>query len=439
MFEEEKPSLWDKIKRSKIWLPTVVLAIAIGATVALLASKPEVEEEKHEFPPLVVEVSEASLDEKLRSSVFQGEVRAKTNIAIVTQVTGKVTQVSDKFIEGGQFAANEIILQIDDADYRVALKSAEAAVAEAQVQLDIELASAETSKKEWRDLVGESLEKANPLRLNQPQVQRARARLDAARAQLAQAELDFERTRVRAPFAGRVLSKAAELGQFVSRGNSIGRMFSTDLVEIRIPMSDLQISELGLGLGQIPSDREKIAATVRAKFGNKFHAWNGYLKSVDASVDNETRLLFGTIVVESPFAQSSTQSIPLAPGLFVDVELNAAEKVAGVSVPRTALRSGNQVYVVQDKTLRFKEVETLFTSPEVAVLSALKSDSLLPGDLVVTSPVPGAFDGMAVEIKDVVDDGLKAVEAEAAETELEPAAEDGSATDAGATASATAS
>ncbi len=427
---EEEVSLWEKIKRTNIFLPTVVLLGAAGITAILWYNKPEVEEEKNEFPPLVVQVAEASLDEELRSSVFQGEVRAKTDIELVTQVTGKVTQVSDKFIEGGQFAKDEVILQIDQADYLVALKSAEAAVAEAQVQLDIELASAENSKKEWQDLVGESLEKANPLRLNQPQVQRARARLDAAKAQLAQAQLDFERTKIKAPFAGRVMRKSAELGQFVSRGGSIGRVFSTDSVEIRIPMSDLQISELGLGLGQIPADRQKIAARVKTRFGNTEHLWPGYLKSIDASVDNETRLLFGTIVVEKPFDQSAGQGIPLAPGLFVDVELDAAEKVAGVSVPRRALRRGNQIYVVENNELKFRQVEALFTSSEVAVLSVESNASILPGQKVVISPVPGAFDGMSVEVDGEV---VEAPEAAPADLELgeavdlkamEPAAEE---------------
>ena len=416
IFEEEK-SLWEKVKSSKFFLPVVILLGAGVVTAVLLGTSPKVEEEEHEFPPLVVEVSEASLDEEMRSSLFQGEVRAKTDIEMVTQVTGKVTSVSDKFIEGGQFDEGEVILEIDDADYQVALKSAESAVAEAKVQLDIELASAETSKKEWQDLVGESLDKANPLRLNKPQVQRARARLDAARAQLAQARLDYERTKVRAPFAGRIMRKSAELGQFVSRGGSIGRMFSTDSVEIRIPMSDLQISELGLGLGQITSDREPIEARVHTQFGKDRHSWLGYLKSVDASVDNETRLLFGTVVVEQPFDQSEGQGIPLAPGLFVDVELDAAEAVAGVSVPRTALRSGDQVYLVQEGKLKFQRVKPLFTSPQVAVLSIESNDSILPGQQVVVSPVPGAFEGMSVEVKGGQVAQPAAVEPEIEETE----------------------
>jgi len=403
---ENQESRFSRFKRSKFFLPLIVVLLTVLVTFGLIKTKPEVVEEKNEFPPLVVEVYEARMDEELRSSTFQGEVRAKTNIELVAQVTGKVTSVSDKFIEGGRFAKDEAILKIDDADYRVALKSAEAAVAEARVELEIELGTAETNKNEWRDLVGESLEKANPLRLNQPQVKRARARLDAARAQLAQAQLDFDRTTLSAPFAARVMTKTAELGQFVSRGSSIGRVFSTDSVEIRVPMSDLQITELGLGLGQLPQD-QSLKARVNTRFGSINHSWDGYLKSVDASIDNETRLLYGTVVVESPFDTQTKGAIPLAPGLFVDVELDAAEKVAGVSVPRTALRNGNRVYVYEDNKLKFRNVSTLFTSTEVAVLNVDDGSELLPGELVIVSPVPGAFDGMAVEIKGDSPNGIE--------------------------------
>jgi RND family efflux transporter MFP subunit len=398
VFEQEL-SRSEKIKQSKFFLPMLLLIGAGGITALLFITKPVVEKEENEFPPLVVEVSQASLDEKLRSSAFQGEVRAKTDIELVTQVTGKVTAVSDKFIEGGQFAKGETILQIDDADYRVALKLAQASVAEASVELDIEKASAATNKREWQNLVGESIEKADPLRLNKPQVQRARARLDAAKAQLAQAKLDFDRTKISAPFDGRIMTKSAELGQFVARGSSIGRVFSTDSVEIRIAMSDTQISELGLGLGQVPDSAKAIPARVSTRFGSNDYQWQGYLRSIDASVDSETRLLFGTVVVDQPFEIVSGNGFPLAPGLYVDVELDSAEKIVGVRVPRTALRSGTTVYVVQDGTIKFKKASTIFTSPQVAVLSLGAENSVLPGDFVVTSPVPAAFDGMPVKIK----------------------------------------
>lgn len=411
--EETKPE--SRFKKYLFPLAFIVGAVVIA--VLLHMAKPKVVEEKTEFPPLTVDVAEATLDESVLSSIFQGSVRAKTDIELVTQVTGKVVSVSDKFIEGGQFEKGDVILKIDDSDYRVALKSAQARVAEAKVELDLELAAAENNKKEWQRLVGESLENADPLRLNKPQVQRARARLDAAKAQLAQAQLDFNRTRVKAPFSGRLTNKTAEVGQFISRGSSVGRIFSTDSVEIRIPMSDLQISELGIGLGQIPDAKKKLPAKVLVQFGKQDYAWNGYLKSIDASIDKQTRLLYGTVVVDQPF--KANQNLPLAPGMFVDVELAAAKKVSGVRVPRTALRSGNRVYVIENNKLVFKQADTLFTSPEIAVLDVKTNSAVLPGDKVIISAVPGAFEGMSVESKQQLVASLDATE-QSQPTELQP-------------------
>lgn len=377
-----------------------ILLSAVAIIVVLQSIKPKPEEEESTKPPLVVRTVGVTDVEQVVYSSFQGEVRAKTDIELVTEVNGKVKSVSDKFIEGGQFEPGEVLLQIDDADYQVALKSAEAAVASAQVDLDIELATAATNAREWEDLQGKPLDQANPLRLNKPQIDRAKARLDAAKAELAAARLNYERTKISAPFSGRIMTKSAELGQFLSRGASIGRVFATDAMEIRIPMTDVQIEELGLKVGY-SSDQSGVAghpAKVSAVFGTERHEWPGYLKSIDASVDNDTRLLFATIVVENPFAINQGQGVPLVPGLFVDVELASPTKLAGLQVPRTALRNGNQVYVYENDELATREVKVVYTSEEFVIVANHGLSDLTPGDRVITSSVPGAHNGMAVKL-----------------------------------------
>jgi len=379
------------------------VGIILGAIVivfALKALKPQTDKEETTKPPLMVRTVTAEHEEQVVFSTFQGEVRAKTNIELVTQVTGKITSVSDKFIEGGEFKAGETLLQIDDADYLVALKSAQASVASAQVDLDIELATAATNAKEWQDLQGRPIEEANPLRLNKPQIDRANARLDAAKAELAAAMLNYNRTKISAPFDGRIMSKSAELGKFMARGSSVGRVFATQTMEVRIPMTDVQISELGLTLGYSArsTGSEGLAATVTMLFGTEQRMWQGFVKNVDASVDSTTRLLFATVAVDNPFKQHGDQALPLVPGLFVDVQLSSPNKLAGLQVPRTALRNGNQVYVYQDDKLHFKNVKTVYTSREMVILSEDESSELALGDIVITSPVPGAYEGMPIKL-----------------------------------------
>lgn len=410
------------LKRARflfIGLGLIVGSIVIVMGMHALKSKPEKEES--EKASLVVRTAPAQLKEQTVSSVFQGLVRAKTNIELVAQVTGKVTSVSDKFVEGGRFEAGETLLQIDDADYSVALKAAEASVASAEVDLEVERAAAATSAREWQDLQNKPLDQASPLRLNKPQVSRAVARLDAAKAELDAAKLNYDRTRISAPFAGRIMTKTAELGQFMARGASVGRVFATDAMEVRIPMTDIQIGELGLTLGYSSSslgdqaakfsqseftqkmnkqlnEQSALAATVSAVFGIERHTWQGYLKSVDASVDNQTRLIFATIVVDKPFAKDESRTMPLAPGLFVDVMLESPEKLKGIEIPRTALKKGNQVYVFDDEKLRLKVVEVVYTSEKMVMLSESSQSKLLAGDQVITSSVPGAYDGMPIKL-----------------------------------------
>ncbi len=387
-------------KYKSFFIGVGILAGAFAVIVVLQSIKPKPEEEESTKPPLVVRTFEVVDKEQVVYSTFQGEVRAKTNIELVTQVNGKVMSVSDKFIEGGQFEPGEVLLQIDDADYQVALKSAEAAVASAQVDLDIELATAATNAREWEDLQGKPLDEANPLRLNKPQIDRAKARLNAAKAELAAAQLNYERTKISAPFSGRIMTKSAELGQFLSRGSSIGRVFATDAMEIRIPMTDVQIEELGLKVGY-SSDQAGTAghpAKVSAVFGAERHEWAGYLKSIDASVDNDTRLLFATIVVEKPFAVTDAQPVPLVPGLFVDVELASPTKLAGLEIPRTALRNGNQVYVYENEELVLRPVKVIYTSADFVIVANHGQSDLDAGDMVITSSVPGAHNGMAVKL-----------------------------------------
>jgi RND family efflux transporter MFP subunit len=381
-----------------------IVAIASGVTFAMIELKPKAKKEEFTKPPLVVRTADAALKEQLVFSTFQGEVRAKTDIELVTQVTGKVTSVSDKFIEGGEFKAGETLLQIDDTDYQVALKSAQASVASAQVDVDIEIATAATSVKEWQDLQESPISEANPLRLNKPQIDRAKAHFDAAKAELAAANLNYNRTKISAPFDGRIMTKSAELGQFMSRGSSVGRVFATDVMEVRIAMTDVQINELGLRLGYSSQKQGSagLLAKVSTKLGGQQQVWLGHLKSVDASVNSTTRLFFATVVVPAPFQPESNKqgNAPLVPGLFVDVQVASTARLVGLEVPRTALRNGNQVYIYDNEQLRLKTIKPIYTSVEVVIVSDSNGQAshLAAGELVITSPVPGAYDGMPIKL-----------------------------------------
>lgn len=389
-----------KQKKKHGALPLFVLLLAVSITAGLIHFKPKPEEEEPETPSLsviVAPIEEGVIEWKSR---FQGEVRAKTAINLVSQVSGKITTISPALTEGGIFSTGDTLLSIEKADYLVAVESAKATVAEAEVNLELELANSDVRKRQWKEL-GSPAAKASPLQLNYPQVAQAKARLKAAQAELHRAELDLSRTRISVPFNGRIKEKYVGVGQFVTRGELLANVFATDSVEIRIPMTDQQLSELQLTLGapQQALQRTKGSKALVSKlFGNKLYTWTGHLVGVDATIDPKTRLVYATISVENPYADVAKGHLPLAPGFFVDVEIDALQKIRGLKIPRNALRRGDSIYLFKDEKLLIRDVDVLQTSAELAILSSSDDMELGKDALVITSPVPGAYEGMSIKL-----------------------------------------
>ncbi len=83
---------------------------------------------------------------------------------------------------------------------------------------------------------------ASDYALRKPQLAAARSQIDAAQAKLAQARLAVERTEIKAPYAGRILSRNVDRGVVVSTNQALARIYATDRVEVRLPLKN---SELG--------------------------------------------------------------------------------------------------------------------------------------------------------------------------------------------------
>jgi len=270
---------------------------------------------------------------------------------------------------------------------------AEARVAEAQTALERELATAEIKKEEWRD--GGKNQAPTDFALNLTQVNQARAMLRAAQADLDKARLDLARTEIRVPFHGRVRSRGGGLGQIISAGMSMGRVFSIDTVEVRLPLTDAQLAELDLPLG-FEAGESAPAPVVKfnAKLGSREYHWSGHIVRIDASIDQATRLIYATAEVRDPYGAAASEGMPIAVGMFVNAEIEGVQAQKALVMPRLALRNKDNVYVInEDNELEIRTVDVLSTSEE----RVLVKSGVIPGDRVVTSPVPNAVDGMAVE------------------------------------------
>ena len=202
-----------------------------------------------------------------------GEVKPLNEINLISQVSGQIVEAADEFVDGGIIKAGSPLVWIDDRDYKLAVISAESRVAQASKLLEREIAESELAKNDWEEL---GLGEASPLTLRIPQLKEAEAAEKAALADLEKAKLNLERTVVKLPFQGIIRQKKTGVGQFVGRGSILATAFSTEEVLIALPLTDTELSYLGLPLAY---EEERPFSGPKVSFyslvSNKNSEWEG--------------------------------------------------------------------------------------------------------------------------------------------------------------------
>ena len=369
-------------------LPVAVVALTVVIVVGLVMSRPVVETAPRQVapPPVrVLTVAPTSLELSVRS---QGSVVPVTEAGLVSEVAGNIVWVAASFEAGGFFDAGDVLLRLDRRDYELAVATARASVAQARVALTREEAEAEVAREEWEDL-GESGE-PGPLVFREPQLDEARARLEAALANQARADLDLSRTAIRAPFAGRLRAKRVDRGEFVNRGAPLATIYSVDAAEVTLPVPDSELAFLDLPLGTALGGGGP-RVLLRAQFAGGRHEWEARIVRVGGEIDQATRMVNLIARVEDPY-RAVGERPPLSVGLFVDAEVVGRSVDSVFEVPRGALVGADRLWLVEDGRLALRQVGVLRSDPEVAIVS----DGLVSGDRISLTILETAMDGMAV-------------------------------------------
>lgn len=313
------------IKRALVFgVPAlVVVGTAVGMTaMGALAPQPEKKEDVVEALPVVVAAAEATdLTLSVRS---QGEVRARSEVTLSPEVSGRVSYVSPDFVAGGHFKRGDVLLRLDPRDFELRVVQAKANIAQAETQLAREQSEARNARIEADEL---GISDVSDLALREPQVAEATARLDSAKAALREAELQLAKTVIRAPFDGRMVSKSVGVGAYVGPGATLADIFSTDVVEIPIALTDRDLDVLDLPIGfEAGAGKTGPAVRLSAIIAGERHNWTGEIRRTASGFDPETRVLFAYVEVDDPFGAGADRGVPLATGLFVEASIDGPEK-----------------------------------------------------------------------------------------------------------------
>lgn len=392
-----------KVKRFAAGHKQIAISLAVLAFGALVAfiliklQKPPGRIEEESLAPLV-KVRQLKLADIQMVVSGYGTVKPRVQVEIVPEVSGKVVYVNPQFKAGGFVAAGESLLEIDPRDYELAVQQAEAGVADAEVKLDLEKAEAQVARKEWEQL-NPNTEPASPLVLRQPQIRQARAGLESAKARLATAKLNLERTRLSLPLDVRIMNEKVDLGQYVTTGGSIGSAYGIDAVEIELPVEDSELAWFDIPEEMVSFNGSRAStqapiANVKADFAGAEHIWRGYITRTTGQIDTKSRLVSVVVEVPQPFDSSSGRP-PLLPGIFVEVEIIGKVLKNAVAVPRDAIREGNKLWLVNNDRLHIQPLEIVRSDGGFAYVTSSVED----GAMMVVSSLDTVTDGMKVRTR----------------------------------------
>jgi multidrug efflux system membrane fusion protein len=376
-------------------LPLIVIVAAFLIAAIMSAFKPnslELESSDREVAVTTELINQSNVELQVSS---QGTVEPRTSTTLVSEVSGAVLEVASQFEVGGTFKKGDILIRLDAADYEVAKQRAEAQLKSAKAQLLTEQARSIQAKKEWQ-MTGRPIEDAPILALRTPFLAEAEARLLQAQAEVAQAELKIQRTVIRAPYAGMVSATHVDMGQYVTIGTRLGSIFAIDYAEIRLPMTDKQMSKLSLAKSAIKNQPFTDAKVeLKAMVNGQQVSWPAVLVRSEGTIEQSSRAQYLVAQIDDPYHLNNQQNPqPLLMGTFVEATVTGKIIKDVYALPRYALRSNQRIATVTaEKRLKMITVDYSYEDRNYYYLT-----SDLEGQVeVVTSGMGIMVDGMKVK------------------------------------------
>ena len=369
----------------KKWAQIITIFIigSIGILIfsLLVVTKPVADTVEKEAILPVVKVWRAQASDYQVIIESQGVVNPMQLTDLASEVSGKVKFLSPKFEVGQRFQVNEVILEIDSSDYEAVQAKAVAELADAKLALSKENALSEQALRDWK-VLGKGKE-PNDLVLRKPQLESALARVVSARSGLEKAERDLERTKIRSPYESKIERTNVELGSLLTLGTVVGSIYSADLYEIRLPVS---INEFDF------VDVNKSSKVLfETEISGMPYSWNGNLLRSESKVDQSSQSIFLVAAIENSLSNKKF----LVPGVYLKAKIFGKILEGTYSLPRSALYDRNKIFVVnEDETISIREIKIIRSSKDIVIVS----DGIGNGDLVITTPVSNAIDGMKVEV-----------------------------------------
>lgn len=308
-----------------------------------------------------------------------GEAKAHWALTLKAQVAGEVTSISKRFETGNIVSKGSSLANIDNTDYLQAISGAKANLAEAQHALQEEKDLSAQAQREW-SRSGVTQQPSSPLVFRTLQLAAEKANANDARYSVKTALRNEKNTHISSPFDAVILSRDINMGSYVSVGDTIATLNSTDKVEVFVPLSMTQFTNVKADLsGDVVLTDISTGIT-----------WQGYIDRVENHLDASSRQRNIVVAVDKPLEQK----IPLLAGTFLLVEIAGKTLDKVLKIPSSAVAQDGQVwYVDANNTLVSVFANKIFERGDFVYITPIHDLAITK---IVTRPLVSYLNGMLV-------------------------------------------
>lgn len=380
----------NAINYKKLLLPLTLIIITVAIIFFIRENPPQSQRGKiSKAPQMTVETT--TLTPQSYQVIVQsfGTVKPRTQSVLFAQVSGQINKVSKQFRAGGFFEQGDVLIQLDDRDHRAEVKIAQASLMSAQQSLQEESARVKQAEADWKRLGNGQT--PNALVLRQPQYEAVKAQVLSSEALLDKVKLSLERTKIVAPYAGRILKKNVDIGQVISSNTQLADIFAVDYVEIRLPIKNKDLPLMKLpeeyrhAHKQLESENKKSSLVSNVVISSDLlgeQVWQGKIVRTESAIDEVSQQLYVVAQIIRPYDSEYNQGAQIKMGQYVTAKITGRTVENALVIPSSAIYQGSYVYTVQEGLLMRKEVLLGWQNGTESIVT----QGLNPGDeLVLTS------------------------------------------------------
>ncbi|GJL82446.1 MAG: hypothetical protein DHS20C01_20800 [marine bacterium B5-7] len=409
----------------KILLPIIIIGAGIFLFTQLKASRPEPVALQAPEKQWVVKAAEVTPGRFTPLVKLYGRIESPVMSTLTAAVAANVDRVMVR--EGDFVTPGGLLVELDDTDLKFMLVQRDAEIAELKASLDSENnryradTAALKDEQALLDLAQRNLGRARQLASTRAgseaavddaleiirnrslavvkrqldiddhpaRLARLQASLDRAGAARSMVERDLQRSRIEAPFTGRITSVEVAEGERVRVGDDLVNLYDDSRLEVRAQVPDRHVAEVRSSLAD--GGLKAVMQFDNSRLDLELVRLSAAVRSGQGGLDAFFRIVDGA---------NGNAGIPLEVGRVARVELQLPLIDNAISLPLAALYGSDTVYRIEEGRLLTTPVRYIgeHRTADGELNALIKSDSLSPGDTVVTSQIPAAVDGLKVEV-----------------------------------------